>query len=151
MLLKCYTKYVRKFGKLSSGYRTGKSQFSFQSQRKAMSKNIQTTKQLCSFHITARLCSKSFKLCFSSTWTENFPIYKLGLEKAEKPDIKLPTFVESWRNKGSFSKTLTFTTLTTLKLLTVWLTTDCGKFLKRWEHQTIFLVSWEMCLKVRKQ
>ena len=52
--------------KLSSGHRTGKGQFSFQSQRRAMAKNGQTTIQLCSFHILARLCSKSFKLGFSS-------------------------------------------------------------------------------------
>ena len=43
-----------------------KSQFSFQSQRKAMPKNVQTTVQLCSFHMLARSCSKSFKLGFSS-------------------------------------------------------------------------------------
>ena len=42
--------HVSKFGKLSSGHRTGKGQFSFQSQRKAMPKNAQTTTQLCSFH-----------------------------------------------------------------------------------------------------
>ena len=54
-----------KFEKLSSGYRTGKGQFSFQSQRKAMPKNAQITVQLHSFYIPARLCSKSFKLGFS--------------------------------------------------------------------------------------
>ena len=46
MLLKWYTQYARKFGKLSSGHRTGKGQFSFQPQRRAMSKNAQTTTQL---------------------------------------------------------------------------------------------------------
>ena len=51
MLLKCCTKYASKFGKLSSGHRTGKGQFSFQSQRKAMPKNVQTTTQLHSFHM----------------------------------------------------------------------------------------------------
>ena len=50
MLLKCCTHYASKFEKLSSGYRTGKGQFSFQSQRKAMSKNAQTTAQLHSSH-----------------------------------------------------------------------------------------------------
>ena len=43
-----------KFGKLSSGYRTGKGQFSFQSQRKAMPKNAQTTAQLCLSHTLAK-------------------------------------------------------------------------------------------------
>ena len=47
---KCCTQYVSKFGKLSSGHRTGKGQFSFQCQRKAMPKNAQTTPQLQSSH-----------------------------------------------------------------------------------------------------
>ena len=47
---KCCTQYVSKFGKLSSRHRTGKGQFSFQSQRKAMPKNAQTTAQLHSSH-----------------------------------------------------------------------------------------------------
>ena len=67
-------------GKLSSDQRTGKGQFSFQSQRRAVPKNVQTTIQLPLFCMLVRLCSKSFKLDFSSRWTENFKIYKLGLE-----------------------------------------------------------------------
>ena len=52
MLWKCCTKYASKFGKLSSGHRTGKGPFSFQSQRKAMPKNAQTTTQLHSSHVS---------------------------------------------------------------------------------------------------
>ena len=48
--MKVLTQYASKFGKLSSGHRTGKGQFSFQSQRKAMLKNAQTTTQLPSSH-----------------------------------------------------------------------------------------------------
>ena len=54
MLLKCCTQYDNKFGKLSGGHRTGKGQFSFQSQRKAMTKNVQTTAQLYSSHTLAK-------------------------------------------------------------------------------------------------
>ena len=50
MLWKCCTQYASKCGKLSSGHRTGKGQFSFQSQGKAMPKNAQTTAQLYSSH-----------------------------------------------------------------------------------------------------
>ena len=78
--LTCCTQHVRKSGKLSSDQRTGKGQFSFQSQRRAVPKNVQTTIQLPLFCMLVRLCSKSFKLDFSSRWTENFQIYKLGLE-----------------------------------------------------------------------
>ena len=52
ILWKCCTQYASTFGKLSSGHRTGKGQFSFQSQRKAMPKNVQTTTQLYSSHFT---------------------------------------------------------------------------------------------------
>ena len=37
------------------------------------------------------------------------------------------------------------------KLLTVWITTNCGKFLKRWEYQTTLAASWEICIQVNKQ
>ena len=104
MLLKCCIQYVSKFGKLSSGYRTGKGQFSFQSQRKAMPKIVQITVQLHSFQMLARLCSKSFKLGFISTWTDNFQVYKLDLEKAEEPEIKLPTSTGSQKNQGNSPK-----------------------------------------------
>ena len=38
-----------------------------------------------------------------------------------------------------------------LKSLTIWITTNCGKFLKRWEYQTILPASWETCVQVKKQ
>ena len=43
--------------------------------------------------LNCRFCSKSFKLGFSSKWTENFQVYELGLEKADDPEIKLPTLL----------------------------------------------------------
>ena len=58
--------YVSKFGKLSRGHRTGKGQFSFQSQKKAMPKNAQTTAQLQSSHTLVNKCSKFSKPGFSN-------------------------------------------------------------------------------------
>ena len=54
MLSKCCTQYDSKFGKLNNGHRTGKDLFSFQSQRKAMPKNAQTTTQLYSSHTLSK-------------------------------------------------------------------------------------------------
>jgi len=66
MLLKyCIQEICRKFEKPSSGHRTRKGQFSFQFQRKAMPKNVQTTTELHSFHMVARQWSKTFKLGFN--------------------------------------------------------------------------------------
>ena len=67
ILLTCYTQYASKLGKLSSGHRTRKDQFLFQSQRKAMPKNPQTATQLHSFHMLAKKCSKSFNCFIDST------------------------------------------------------------------------------------
>ena len=62
MLLKCCTQYVSKFGKLGSGHKTGKGQFSSQFQRRAVLKNVQTIKQSHSLPMLVRLLLKSFKL-----------------------------------------------------------------------------------------
>ena len=87
MLWKCCTHYASKFGKLSSGHRTEKGQFSFQSQRKAMPKNAQTTTQLHSSHTLVKWCSKFSKPGFNNTWTMNFRMFKLDSEKPEEPNF----------------------------------------------------------------
>ena len=151
MLWKCCTQYVSTFGKLNSGDGTGKRQFSFQSQRKAMAKNGQTTTQLCSSHTLEKQCSKFSKPGFNSTWTVNFQMFKLDLGKAEEPDIKLPTFSGSLKKQESSRKTSTSALLTMPKPLTVWITTNCGKIFRRWEYQTTWLTSWETYMQVRNQ
>ena len=153
MLWKCCTQYASKSGKLSSGHRTGKGQFSFQSQRKAMPKNVQTTAQLHSSHTLAKWYSKFSKPGFSSMWTMNLQMFKLDLEKVEEQEIKLPSIFWCWiiEKAREFQKTSNFALLTTPKPLTVWITINCGKFWKRWEYQTTWPVSWETCMQVKKQ
>ena len=119
MLWKCGTQYTSKLGKLSSGHRTGKGQFSFQSQRKAMPKNAQTITQLHSSHTLVKQCSKFSKPGFSSTWTVNFQMFKLVLEKEEEPEIKLPTSTGSSPKQESSRKTSVSALLTMPKPLTV--------------------------------
>ena len=72
-------------------------------------------------------------------------------EKAEKPEIKLPTSFGPSKKRESSRKTSTSVLLTTPKPLTVWITINCGKFLKRWEYQTTLLASLELCMEVKKQ
>ena len=81
-------------------------------------------------------CSKFSKPGFSNTWTVNFLMFKLVLEKAEEPEIKLPTSAGSWKKWESARKTSISALLTMPKPLTVWITRNCGKFFKRWECQT---------------
>ena len=151
MLWNCCTQYASKFWKLSSGHRTGKDQFSFQSQRKAMPKNVQTTVQLHSSHTLVKQCSKFSKPGFSNTWTVNFQMFKLVLEKAKEPEIKLPTSTGSWKKEESSRKISISALLTMPKPLTVWITINCGKFFKRWEYHSTWPASWETYMQVRKQ
>ena len=66
-------------------------------------------------------------------------MFKLVLEKAEKPETKLPTSAGSWKKQASSRKTSISALLTMPKPLTVWITRNCGKFWKRWEYQTCLL------------
>ena len=147
-LWKCCIQSASKFGKLSSGHRTGKGQFSLQSQRKAMP-NVQTTAQLHSSHMLVMFKSLQFKL--QQYVNSELQKFKLDLEKVEEPEIKLPTSVWSAKKQESSRKTSTSALLMMPKPLTVWSTTNCGKFFKRWEYQTIWPAYWEICMQVKKQ
>ena len=63
-------------------------------------------------------------------------MFKLDLEKAEEPEIKLPVFIGDHRKGKIIPEKKNSTSLSTLKPLTLWIITNCGKFLKRWEYQT---------------
>ena len=61
-------------------------------------------------------------------------MFKLDLEKAEEPDIKLPISAESLKKQENSRKTSTSALLTMPKPLTMWITANSGKFLKIWEY-----------------
>ena len=63
-------------------------------------------------------------------------MFKLVLEKAEEPEIKLPISSESLKKQEHSRKMAISALLTMPKPLTVWITINCGKFFKRWEYQT---------------
>ena len=78
-------------------------------------------------------------------------MFKLVLEKAEEPEIKLPTSSGSSKMQKSSRKNPISALLTTPKSLTVWITTNGGNLLKRREYKATFPVSWETCMWVKKQ
>ena len=96
----------------------------------------------CSNYCTTALISHPSKVMFkfskpgfNSRGTMKFQMFKLDLERAEEPEIKLPTSTGSWKKHKSSRKTSTFVLLTMPKPLTVWITANCGKFFKRWAYQ----------------
>ena len=131
---------------LSSGHRTRKGQFSFQYQRKGMPKNVQTTPQF-RFYMPARECSRSFKLDFNSTWTENLPDVQAGFRKGRGNRDKIANIGWIIEKAREFLKNVYFCFIDYAKAF-VWIITNCGKFLKRWEYQTTLPVSWETWMHV---
>ena len=87
-----------------------------------MPKNAQTTAQLHSSHMLVKSCSKFSKPGFKSTWTKNFQVFKLDLEKAEESEFKLPIPMTSLKKQESSRKTSTCALLTMPKSLIVWIT-----------------------------
>ena len=145
MLWNCCTQCASKSGKLSCGHRTGKHQFS------ANLKERQCQRMLKLPHNCIHLMLKFSKPGFSNTWTLNFQMFTLVLEKAEEPEIKLSTSAGSSKKQERSRKTSASALLTMSEALTVWITTNCGKFWKRWEYQTTWPASWETYMQVRKQ
>ena len=76
---------------------------------------------------TSKVMLKFSKLGFNSMWTKNFQMFKLDLEKTEKPEIKLPTPVESLKKQENFRKTSTSALLTMPKSF------DCVDHNKLWK------------------
>ena len=74
-----------------------------------------------------------------------FQMFKLVLEKAEEPEIKLPTSIGSLEKWESPRKTFTSALLTIPKPLTVWITTNCEKY------QTTWPATWKTYMQVKKQ
>ena len=114
------------------------------------------TKECSNYYITALISDASkamlkiFPIGFNSTWTKNFQMFKLDFKKAEEPDIKLPTSSGSLEKQGNPRKPSTSALLTVPKPLTVWITTNYGKFLKRWVYQNTLTAFWEISMQVKK-
>ena len=104
--------------------------------KKGKAKNAQTTAQLHSFYTLEKWCSKFSKPGFNSTWTVNFQMFKLVLERAEEPEMGLPTFAGSSKKQESSRKT------SISAFLTVWITSGTVEILKEMgisDHLTCLL------------
>ena len=140
MLLKCCTQYASKFGALSNDHRIEKCPFSVWLQRKAVPKNVQTTILIVLISHASKFTLNFFKLGPSTTWTKNIQMFKLVLEKAEEPEIKLPTFAGSSK-KQEFQKNVYFCVIDYNKAF------DCVDHNKMWKiHQEVGIPDYLTCL-----
>ena len=94
---------------------------------------------------------KILQVRFQQYMNRELPDVQAGFRKGRGARNKLPTSAGSWKKQESSRKASISALLTIPKPLTVWITISCGKFFKRWEYQTTWLASWEICMQVRKQ
>ena len=151
MIWKCHTQYASKFGKLSSGQQTGKGSVFIPIPKKGNAKE-------CSHYHTIALISYTSKVMLK--------ILQARLQQyvnCELPDVQ----AEFRKGRGTRDqianirwiiekviefqkKTSTSAVLIMPKPLTVWITTNCWKFFKRWEYQTTWPDSWAICMQIKK-
>ena len=120
----------------SSGHRTGKGQFSFQSQRKAMPKNAQTITQLHSSPTLAKVMLKILQARLQQYVNHELPDVQDGFRKGGGNRDEIANIHWIIKKQESSRKTSISALLTMPKPLTMWITINCGKFLNRWEYQT---------------
>ena len=78
-------------------------------------------------------------------------MFKLDLEKAEEPEIKIANIRWIIEKAREFQKNIYFCFIDYAKAFDCVIITNCGKFWKRWEYQTTWPASWETYMQVRKQ
>ena len=121
----------------NSAVATGLEKVSFHSNHKER----QCQRMLKLPHNCIHLAHSKVMLKILQAWLQQYVnvnslMFKLVLEKAEEPEIKLPTSAGSWKKQESSRKTSISALLTTPNPLTVWITTNkFGKFFKRWKYQ----------------
>ena len=128
MLLKCCVQYASKFG--NSALATGLGKVSVYSSPKEG--QCQRMFKYCTIALISHASKVMFKILqarLQQYLNHDFQMFKLDLEKAEEPEIKLPTSAGSYKKQENSRKISTSALLTTLKPLTVWITANCGKFL----------------------
>ena len=121
MRSKCCTQYASKFGKLSSGHRTGKGQFSFQSQRKAMPKNAQTTTLISHAH---KVMLKILQAKLQQYMNLELPDVQAGFRKGRGTRDQIANICWIIKKAESSRKRSISALLNMPKPLTVWITTN---------------------------
>ena len=128
MLLKCCTQYASKSGK--QPWPQDWKRFVFiPIPKKGNAKKCSNYHTIALISHASKVMLKILQARLQQYVNRELPLmFKLVLEKAEEPEIKLPTSGGSWKKQESFRKTSISALLTRPKPLTVWITINCGKF-----------------------
>ena len=128
MLQKCHTQYATKFGKLSNGHKTGKCQFSFQSPKKGNAKECSNYCTIALISHTSKVMLKILQARLQQYVNRELPDVQAGFRKGRGTRDQIANICWIIKRQESSRKTSISPLLTMPKPLTVWITTNCGKF-----------------------
>ena len=100
---------------------------------------------------TSKVMLKILQARLQQHVNHELPHIQAGFSKARGTRDQLPISTGSSKKQESSRKSSTSALLTLPKPLSVWITTNHGKFLKRWEYQTTSPASWDICMQVKRQ
>ena len=136
ILLKCYTQYANKFGKLSSGHRTGKGQFSFQpTPKKGNAKECSNYHTIALLSHAGKAMLKILQARLQQYVNCELPDVQIGFRKGRGTRDQIANICWIIKKAREFQKNIYFCFIDYAEAFG-WITTNCGKFLKRWEYQT---------------
>ena len=147
MLWKCCIQYYSKFGKQQWPQDWKRSVF-IPIPKKGNSKECSNYCTIVTILQASKVILKILQTRLQQYVNLELPDVQAGFRKGRDKIASIYWFIETARE---IKKTSTSALLITPKPLTVWITTNCGKSLKRWEYQTTLPVSWEICMQVKKQ
>ena len=127
MLLKCCIQYASKFAKLSCGHKTGKGQFSFQSQRRAMPKSVQTTTQIVLSSHASKVMFKILQARFERYVNRELPDFQAGFRKGRGTRNQIANIYLILEKAREFQKNIYFCFIDYAK------TFDCVDHNKLWK------------------
>ena len=135
MLLKCCTQYANKYGKRSSGHRTGKGQFSFQSQRKGNVKECLNYRTTVLISHASKLMFKILQARLQQYVNQELPDVQAEFRKGRGTRDQIANIHWIIEKARECQKNVYFCFIDYANAF-VWIKTNCGQFLKRWEYQT---------------
>ena len=147
MLWKCCTQYASNFGKPSSGHRTG----IHSNPKEGNAKECSNYRTVALISHVSKVMLKNLQARLQQYVNHELPDVQAGFRKGRRTRDQIANIAGSSKMQESSRKTSISALLTMPKPLTVWITINCGKFWKRWEHQTTWSASWETYMQVRKQ
>ena len=150
MLWKCYTQHASKFWKQQWPQHWKWSVF-IPSPKKGNAKECSNYPTGAHISHASQVTLRNFQARLQQYMKRELPYIQAVFRKGRGTRDQIANICWVMEKAKSSRKTSTSALLTMPKALTVWITTNCGKFFKRWEYQTTWPASWETYMQVRKQ